>query len=215
MAYTNKQKEREWYRKNHQKRKDDPNYKQRRKESAKRDYEVHRERYRKNDRAWSAKNKEKLRAKFKKWYAANRERNIATRKAWAEKNKAYLHAYRHRPDVVKKRNEWARQNSVRMRELVVGHYGGVCVCCKESNIKFLTIDHINGGGNQHRRDIKVGGGKSFYYWLRNQGYPGGYRVLCMSCNWASAMYKICPHDATRGARAVTLSDVDLSEVVGL
>jgi hypothetical protein len=26
-------------------------------------------------------------------------------------------------------------------------YGGKCVCCGESEYKFLAIDHINGGGS--------------------------------------------------------------------
>jgi hypothetical protein len=57
--------------------------------------------------------------------------------------------------------------------------------------RFLTIDHINGGGSQHRK--KIGHGH-FYLWLYNHGYPDGYQVLCMNCNFGRYMnYGVCPH----------------------
>lgn len=75
---------------------------------------------------------------------------------------------------------------------VIEHYGGVCKCCGESNQAFLTIDHINGGGTKHRKDGSIVG-NSFYRWLRNQGYPDGYQVLCFNCNCAKGLYGRCPH----------------------
>jgi hypothetical protein len=72
-------------------------------------------------------------------------------------------------------------------------YGGaVCACCGESNVKFLTIDHINGGGTAERKKIK--GVCSIYRWLKRQGYPFGYQVLCYNCNCGRAYNGgICPH----------------------
>jgi hypothetical protein len=74
-------------------------------------------------------------------------------------------------------------------------YGGVCACCGTAELKFLTIDHINGGGNQHRKElVATGMGNNFYPWLKDRGYPPGYRVLCFNCNWAVGHYnRICPH----------------------
>lgn len=60
-------------------------------------------------------------------------------------------------------------------------YGGpVCAHCGETRLACLTVDHIDGGGNAHRR--KVGAGWQFYKQLRRDGYPPGYRILCMNCN---------------------------------
>lgn len=60
-------------------------------------------------------------------------------------------------------------------------YGGKCVICGDNHWEFLTIDHINGGGSEHRRN--VGAGAKFYKMLREQGWPKDeYRLLCSNCN---------------------------------
>jgi hypothetical protein len=74
---------------------------------------------------------------------------------------------------------------------VIARYGGSCACCGEDRMEFLAIDHIEGGGNRHRKE--VGCGDAFYKWLRAQGLPEGYRVLCHNCNLALGFYKRCPH----------------------
>jgi hypothetical protein len=72
-------------------------------------------------------------------------------------------------------------------------YGGpLCKCCGETIMDFLTIDHINNNGYEHRK--KIGGGSKFYYWLRKNKYPKGYRVLCMNCNFGRRTTGNCPHN---------------------
>jgi hypothetical protein len=56
-----------------------------------------------------------------------------------------------------------------------------CVLCGERHDQFLCIDHIDGGGTQHRAE--VGTGTNFYLWLRHEKFPKGYRVLCHNCNF--------------------------------
>jgi hypothetical protein len=74
-------------------------------------------------------------------------------------------------------------------------YGGKCSCCGESHQEFLTIDHINGGGTKHRREIGAGEGVRFYRWLKQQGFPqNDYQCLCMNCNHAIGLQGYCPHD---------------------
>lgn len=65
-----------------------------------------------------------------------------------------------------------------------------CVCCGVQYLEFLAIDHIDGGGTQHRKELK---GASVYLWLRKNGYPDGFRVLCHSCNFA-VRFGPCPHE---------------------
>jgi hypothetical protein len=77
----------------------------------------------------------------------------------------------------------------------MGHYGGECACCGITNLKVLSIDHINGGGLAHLRLLKINGGVGFYSWLKKNGYPTGYRVLCMNCNQAKGIYGHCPHES--------------------
>lgn len=57
-----------------------------------------------------------------------------------------------------------------------------CVKCGFDNIKALSLDHINGGGRRERRQTGLYG-KALWLHLKKNGYPDGYRVLCMNCNW--------------------------------
>jgi hypothetical protein len=67
-----------------------------------------------------------------------------------------------------------------------------CECCKEARFEFLTIDHTDNNGAAHRRSI---GRKSMYVWLRQRGFPPGYRVLCINCNFSIGAYGYCPHQS--------------------
>lgn len=67
-----------------------------------------------------------------------------------------------------------------------------CACCREGRFEFLSIDHVDGGGSQHRREVGYG---RLYEWLRDNGYPPGFRVLCHNCNQAYGMYGYCPHQS--------------------
>lgn len=73
-------------------------------------------------------------------------------------------------------------------------YGGLipaCACCGETGLLFLSLDHVNGGGRQHRRET---GGGGFYVWLRKNNYPAGFQVLCHNCNLGRELNGgICPH----------------------
>lgn len=85
---------------------------------------------------------------------------------------------------------------LKLKAETMAHYGGAkCNCCGESELQFLTIDHIHGGGRKHRRQI--GQGKTIYSWLKNNGYPVGYQVLCYNCNCAKGFYGECPHETKR------------------
>jgi hypothetical protein len=75
----------------------------------------------------------------------------------------------------------------------IKRYGGKCACCGESRREFLAIDHIDGGGEKHRKELGMRGGANFYGYLKSQGYPAGYRVLCHNCNQSLGSYGYCPH----------------------
>lgn len=50
-------------------------------------------------------------------------------------------------------NDNTRLRRLEYKRLVIEYYGGRCVCCGEVVPEFLTVDHINGGGAAHRREI--------------------------------------------------------------
>jgi len=75
----------------------------------------------------------------------------------------------------------------------IQHYSNgsnTCSCCGEALLELLTIDHINGGGNKHKKEFKI---NSLSRWLQRNNYPDGYRVLCMNCNTSFGNYGYCPH----------------------
>lgn len=90
--------------------------------------------------------------------------------------------------------QWrARQTRRRRRMAVFEAYGGaVCACCGEDIYEFLTIDHIEGDGASHRRDVPASK-SDIYGWLRKNNFPPGFRVLCMNCNFALGYHGYCPH----------------------
>jgi len=73
------------------------------------------------------------------------------------------------------------------------HYGNACICCRETEPMFLTVDHINNDGAQHRKTLGgTGSGGHLYSWLRQNNYPKGFQILCWNCNWAKGQGG-CPH----------------------
>lgn len=108
------------------------------------------------------------------------DKGKATRRRWSQKYKEKIYF---KAKIKREAN----------KRLVCNHYGNICVCCGENNIKFLTIDHINGGGNRHRKQINRTGNK-FYEWLIKNDFPIGYQTLCYNCNCGKAHNGgICPH----------------------
>lgn len=103
-----------------------------------------------------------------------------------------------RPDASPEVKKMRRQYMIDRYKLpAMQAYGGpVCACCGESHIECLQIDHVNGDGATHRREI-CGKNRSgnLYVWLRQNNYPPGFRVLCANCNFAISRLGRCPHAA--------------------
>lgn len=82
-------------------------------------------------------------------------------------------------------------------------YGGCkCACCGETDPEFLSLDHINLDGGAHRRELSPTGknwgwgGHHLFRLLRRKGYPPGFQVLCMNCNFGKTRNNgVCPHIA--------------------
>lgn len=93
--------------------------------------------------------------------------------------------------------EYHKKRYQKIRIETLTHYGGnppKCVCCGETEIRFLCLDHINGGGNKERLALKGYTGPNFYYLLKNYNWPSGYQILCYNCNNAKGFYGVCPHE---------------------
>jgi len=141
---------------------------------------------------------------FKKNNALPTGRGYQCKECSARKSREYCRTHR------KEKNEYQRirylNNSeqikksksldrLKVKEEVLRHYGGgvpKCSCCKIVGSVFLNVDHIDGGGTQHVKNLGLKGGTDFYRWLRKSGYPGGYQVLCFNCNFAKHILGSCP-----------------------
>jgi hypothetical protein len=142
-------------------------------------------------RRYREKNPERVRETSRKSWWKNRDRGLAEGKVRYQNNKEKR---------LEQNREWVRNNKERrsvaqriaarkrnqfLREVVISHYGNglvKCVLCDEKRFPALTIDHINGGGTKERKSTKRIG-STFYKWLIDNGFPNGYRTLCMSCQF--------------------------------
>ena len=106
-----------------------------------------------------------------------------------------------------RQKNWLR-HAQKVRDIVFAHYGNSrCACCGETNPLFLTLDHINGDGDKHRREMGARGrtaGTWFYRRMMREGYPPGIQVLCFNCNCGRARNGgVCPHHQNTETRNLT------------
>lgn len=107
-------------------------------------------------------------------------------------------------------HECSRKNAfnvkIKLKNQILDHYGRSCICCGETNVAFLVLDHKNGNGNTHRKEIiasmknaKAGsdsryGGAGMYRWVIKHNFPEDFQILCYNCNCAKAYWPGgCPH----------------------
>jgi hypothetical protein len=76
---------------------------------------------------------------------------------------------------INKRNKY-----IDLKIEIFNEYGGHCNNCEIDNIEYLTIDHINNNGGEHRKII----GLQIYPWLKRNNYPkDNFQILCFNCNY--------------------------------
>src|SRR5208337_3450121 len=91
-------------------------------------------------------------------------------------------------------NKLERARNFQLKTETINAYGGKCVCCEETEVKFLTLDHANGDGKNHRAKLGVGAGVQFYAKLKKMSFPPcGLQVMCANCHQAKSKYGVCPH----------------------
>lgn len=96
------------------------------------------------------------------------------------------------------RKQRDRERYVRLRDRVLAHYGSRCVCCGETTKEFLALDHKNGNGQKHRKELG-GGAIKMYRWVVKNGFPDIFQVLCHNCNMAFGCCGYCPHQTEQRA----------------
>src|SRR3990167_4100247 len=100
-------------------------------------------RMREYGRKYYAEHRDEMQAKHRKWASENKDRVLEKSRRWRHKNR-------------ERYNQLCADTRMRLRMQVMRHYGGdppMCACCGETELDFLTIDHINGGGRKHREVV--------------------------------------------------------------
>ena len=153
--------------------------------------------------------KECVKARQARYYAKSKTNQMC----WGCKSKKVPEGHTHCSACRKKNRAYYHQNGDRYRqESKDRHYkdklaafevygGAVCRCCGETELEFLSIDHINGDGAVHRKEMSKNSNSSphaycghhLHTWLRLNNYPSGFQVLCMNCNFAKGHFGECPH----------------------
>jgi len=111
-------------------------------------------------------------------------KNKYSRKAYKEGGNLTSKKYynENQSEIVKYQRNLRKVN----KEKIIKHYSNntmECKYCGNSDIRVLSIDHIDGNGCKHRREYNIGSGSPFYKWLIKNNYPEGYQVLCMNCQF--------------------------------
>lgn len=77
----------------------------------------------------------------------------------------------------------AQKHRDSLRDRVYDHYGRKCVCCGETHWSVLQLDHVNGGGEEHRKSIGTAS-HALYRWIIRNNFPDDIQVLCANCNFS-------------------------------
>lgn len=108
------------------------------------------------------------------------------------------------PDAVAE--ERLRQKGYRnsVKDKVFEHYGQHCVCCGESERTFLTLDHINNDGAEHRRQLSAQSNARLTspdkVWRNviKDNFPNTFQILCYNCNCGKRDNGgTCPHEEAK------------------
>ena len=106
-----------------------------------------------------------------------------------------VHFYDNKPERKKQKRLKTNERNRQLRLETLYHYSNglmKCSCCGESQERFLTLDHINNDGAEHRKIVGRGG---VIKNVKREGYPEGLRVLCFNCNCGRAYNQgVCPHE---------------------
>lgn len=87
-------------------------------------------------------------------------------------------------------HKYSRKFHYKLKAEAINHYGGRCACCGETELDFLTLDHINDDGALQRKQLRDAG-KTYHAIgsVKMLGYPKIFQVLCANCNLSKRINK--------------------------
>lgn len=83
----------------------------------------------------------------------------------------------------------ARNYRQRLKLEILTHYSEKepqCISCGFKDMRALCLDHTNDDGAAHRKKVfggaRKGSSTAMYEWLKHNGFPKEFQVLCANCN---------------------------------
>ena len=118
----------------------------------------------------------------KEYYEKNKERIASTKKVYWTSHKFLIQerTRQWREDNESLLREKAKAKRDSINEQVIALLGGVCTLCGIADKDLLTIDHVNGDGNQDRKLVASQSLKLRLF--KGTRSTAGLRLLCHSCN---------------------------------
>lgn len=162
------------------------------------------EKVRSRKQIWHKENFKKVRSSKKFYFEANKEKILTKKRAYWKKNKTKfladkkLYYQKNKVELSAKKKIYRVKNAVRIAQVkknrsikikfdAISHYSDgrlCCALCQEPDLRFLCLDHRDGGGTQHRAKQPGVRGKSVYWWAKKNNYPPIFQVLCYNCNFS-------------------------------
>lgn len=164
---------------------------------------AHKEQEKKNHDAWYVIYREEKLIYKKEYHLTHKEQEKAYRNINRDKTNAQRRERRrinkNNPEFgdnkyrLKNKNKVALQHKDYYQTIkfqVLSHYSifttkPMCAVpgCLVSDPGMLIVDHTNGNGNKHRKELAItGGGYAMYLWLIRNNFPPGFQVLCCNHN---------------------------------
>ena len=150
-----------------------------------------------------------MRERARRYYSLHMEEIKIKHKNYYLLNKNDLSLYKH--DWYLRNKKLIRQRvrvyTENLRNKVVSYYSkgtNSCACCGEKEYNFLTLDHINNDGAEHKRFLKTRSTRNIYIWIIKNNFPPIFQILCFNCN-CGRYYRtnnVCPHQTFIGKKGI-------------
>jgi hypothetical protein len=99
--------------------------------------------------------------------------------------------------------------SLKARKTALNLLGNACVCCGDTYEPYLQIDHVDGDGKDHRKELRHGT-QALYRWVIQNPATDRVQILCANCHLYKTKYKTLCREHHFGESLVTTPVLPIS-----